>query len=180
METLIYLIGLVVMATLSFVYLNFIWAAYKGAPTVYADTAAITACLNLAKPQPGEMILDLGCGDARSLIIGVKQFQTKGVGVEASLYCVWRARWKVWRAGLSTEIQIVWGDILKSDNLIAQADVIYLYLFPPLLAKLAPRLFGRRKSKSRIVSLAFPIPNHDLLKSTTVKNLGVESAAHLY
>lgn len=174
------LISMVAMGYLAFVFLNLLYARAKGAPIVYASPEAIRQCWQLAGLRKGEMALDLGCGNARSLIIAVQEFGARGIGVEATWYGYLTARWLVWRHGLGTKVRIYQGNIHRAGSHIAQADVIYLYLFPELLAQIEESLFTHLRSDSRVVSLAFALSRRQPEKEIDVTNLRVATKIRLY
>jgi len=143
----------------------FIWlsslliAVIYGAPTVYVKNSSIEKAFELAKIRPGKTVLDLGCGNARSLIYAAKNFRAKGIGVEISPYYYLVAKLNVIFSGHSKQIKIYYGNILEKGDLIKEADIIYLYLFDKLLRKLLSVIEKNRKNGSQIVSVAFPVPN---------------------
>ena len=159
---------------------NLIFAQILGAPTVYSSDQAIEDALKLAQVKPGETVLDLGCGNARSLIIAAKKFSAKGIGIERSLYCIVVARLKVLLAGESKNIQIIFGDLKKSARYIQKADVIYLYLLNVVLNSIERDFFETIRPKTRIVSLAFSFPHKEAKKSVKTKTLGRETKVYLY
>jgi len=147
---------------------------------VYANRQAIRDGFKLAGLKKGETVLDLGCGDARSLLIASKEFGAKGIGVEKSLYCYLLANLKVWIAGERKNVKILLGDFNRLEQYIPQADVIYLYLLNSVLAKKEDWIFGLISKKCRIVSLSFTFVKHKPLKSADTVSLGKETKVRLY
>lgn len=149
-------------------------------PTVYANDNAIEDSLRLAGLKRGELVVDLGCGNAKSLIIASKKFGAKGVGVEISPYCYLLAKWRVFALGESRNIKIIYGDFKNAEEYLKRADVVYLYLLNATLKKIEKWFFASIAPKTRVVSLAFVFPNKKPIKSTETFNLRKFTKARLY
>ncbi len=109
----------------------------------------------LAKVGKDDVVYDLGCGDARMVIIAVKKFGAKkGVGVELDPKLVKLSKEKVKEAGLEKQIEIREGDVLKVDDL-SDATVVLLYMGDDINARLKPILKKTLKPGSRVVSHRF-------------------------
>lgn len=155
-------------------------ATIAGSPIVYASPKAIRDCWKLAKVVPGQTVIDLGCGNARSLILAAKNFGAKGIGVDRSYYGYFRSLINIWLYGQSKNIKIVCGDFRLIESQLAQADVVYLYLLNETLAQIEPWLFQHIGAKTVVVSLAFSFPNHQPIKIAETINLGKKTKIRLY
>lgn len=155
-------------------------ATIAGSPIVYASPKAIRDCWRLAGLSPGQTVVDLGCGNARSLILAAKEFGAKGVGVDRSYYGYWRSKINVWLGGCAKDITIVRGDFRQIERQIATADVVYLYLLNETLAQIEPWLFQHIGATTVVVSLAFSFPNHQPIKTSEMTNLGKKTKIRLY
>lgn len=155
-------------------------ATIAGSPIVYASPKAIRDCWKLAGVVPGQTAIDLGCGNARSLIIAAKEFGAKGVGVDRSHYGYWRSKINVWLGGYAKNITIIRGDFRLIESQLAQADVVYLYLLNETLAQIEPWLFQYIGTQTVVVSLAFSFPNHQPTKTSETINLGKKTRIRLY
>lgn len=101
-----------------------------------------------------DVLVDLGCGDGRILIAAVESSGCKAVGVEIDAQRAEVARRKVREAGLGDSITIVTGDARTFDLRSCGATVLTAYLFPELLAELAPKF-----SQVRVAATPFhPVP----------------------
>ena len=155
-------------------------AVITGSPIVFASSRAIRDGLRLAGVVPGQLVIDLGCGDARSLIIASKEFGAKGIGIDRSLYSFWRSRVNVWIHGQSKNVTIIQGDFRKIEKQLAHADFVYLYLLNETLAKIEPWLFQHIGAQTVVVSLAFSFSHHQPYKTTETNNLGQKTKIRLY
>lgn len=166
-----------------FVYIIFwqtclIIAQFHGAPSVFADYTIIEEALSMARPTKKQLILDLGCGDARSLILAVKKFDLIGVGIERSPYCFIKAKLMVFLSGESQRITILFGDFNKAEKYLKSANIIYLYLSNMLMEKNEKWLFAHLKKGSKIVSLSFRFKYH---KPIEVKLMKIKNTSyHIY
>lgn len=151
-----------------------------GAPTVYSSKKAIFDALKLSDLKKGETIIDLGCGNARSLIIAAQEFGAKGIGFEYSLFYYLIARWRVYLSGNNKNIKIFFGNFKKAEKYLENADVVYLYLLNSVLKKIEIWLFKSVGKKTKIVSLAFYFPNHKPKKVIDTKTLGQKTKIRLY
>jgi SAM-dependent methyltransferase len=159
---------------------SLLFATIIGAPTVYSNTIAITDALKMAGLKRNQLVIDLGCGDAKSLIIAAKKFGARGVGVERSPYFFLWARFRVFFARENKRIKIYYGDFKKVENDLRQADVIYLYLLNSVLARIEEWYFANIKDEAKTVSLAFQFINHKPVQKRTTFNLGRTTELSLY
>lgn len=162
---------IVVLLVVAFWQGCLIYAQVLGAPSVYANKGAILEACKLAGINKGQTLLDLGCGDGRSLIIASKKFGAKGVGIERSPYCYLKSKLNVYLSG-QKNIKILYGDIQNYSREVKTADVIYVYLLNSVLEKIEDWLFLNIHKNTKVVSLAFRFPNHKSIRIIKVKNLG--------
>ena len=111
--------------------------------------------LRMARVGPDDVVLDLGCGDARILRRAARKFGARGIGVDIDPEMVAMSRAAIEREGLSSLIEVRRGDLFRVS--LKPATVVVLFLLPHFLARLAPKLSGLRKG-GRVISHAFPIP----------------------
>ena len=179
------LIPLVLYVLLALFYLFFIFwlismiiSSLTQAPYVVSASKAIDDALALAKPQPGEKIFDLGCGDARVLIKATKKYNTLGFGYDISPFCVLKARLIIRFLGLNDKIKIFRVRLQKAK--IEEADVIFLYLTNRILDQFETEIFKRIKPTCRVVNLAFPFKNHKPKQTIPARQLGRNTNIYLY
>jgi SAM-dependent methyltransferase len=171
---------LIVALTTIFWMICLIFAQIFGAPTVYSSSKAIIDTLNLADLKKDQLLIDLGCGNARTLIIGAKKFGARGIGVDRSPYCFVKSKLNVFFAGQSRKVKIIYGDFSKVENNLPKADVVYLYLLNSVNGRLENWLFKNISEKTRVVSLAFTFNKHMAKKSIWTKTLRRKTQSGLY
>jgi SAM-dependent methyltransferase len=109
--------------------------------------------MQLAEVQPGEILYDLGAGDGRTLILAAQEFGARAIGVEIEpVHCA-VAWFRALFGGVSGQVSIRQGDLLKAEY--RDADVVFLYLSPAYVERVRPHLEGQLKPGARIVSLFF-------------------------
>lgn len=155
-------------------------AAVTGPPIVYSSYDGIRDAFKLAKLKKGETVVDLGCGNGRTLIIAAKEFGAKGIGIDRSLFCVLKAKLNIYLSGESKNIEIHFKPFEKAAEKIKKADVVYVYLWPSTLAKIEPWLFEQIKPTTRVVSLAFKFAKKKPDSEIKTMNLGMKMSVWLY
>lgn len=180
MHTTILIFTLAIVMLLAFWQASMLFASIFGASTVYACDKAMIDAFILAKLKKGETVVDLGCGNAKSLIIAAKKFGAKGVGVEISPYCYLKSKWNVFISGESKNIKIIFGDFAKVEKYLQNADVVYLYLLNKVLRSIEPWLFDHINNGARVVSLCFTFGNNKPIRTRETVNLGKETKIFLY
>ncbi len=132
--------------------------------------------LTLAELRPGEILFDLGSGDGRTVIMAVREFGARAVGVELREDLVKKALSTIYEQGLQDRITIANGDIFKVD--LTSADVIFLYLTTSANEKIRPKLDTELKKGVRIVSHDYEIVGWKPVKADSFcenPNLGYPS-----
>lgn len=135
--------------------------------------------LELAALKKDDVVYDPGSGDGRVVIAAAKAYGCRAVGIEIDPELVKLSRQRVEAAGVGHRVMIAQGDLFTRD--LAEADVVTLYLHPPVLARLKPRL-ATIKPGSRIVSHAFRIPGSKSRQSISLLSAedGTNHEIHLY
>jgi len=119
---------------------------------VPTPTPVVEKMLELAKPRPGEILYDLGCGDGRICVMAAKKYGVKAFGFDIDPARVRDSLDNVQRNNVQHLVTIKKQDIFQLD--LSKADVITLYLLPTLNVKLIPQL-DKLKPGCRIVSHDF-------------------------
>lgn len=138
--------------------------ALRAAPApwaFYAPTAdeRITAALDLAGIRPGERFIDLGCGDGRVLVeAAARGARVHGIELDPDL--AGYARENLARAGYTGTVESA--DFFEAN---LDADVLYAYLTPAILARLRDR-FAALPAGTRIVTPVYGIAGWETAASS--------------
>jgi SAM-dependent methyltransferase len=135
-----------------------------GAPYVPTLTPQVKAALELADLQPGQTLLELGCGDGRVLIAAAQQgINSIGYELNPLMAAIAWLRTRRYRR----QVKIVWGDFWGVEW--PEADAVFVFL----LGRFMPRLDGRLNvyvhKPIKLASFAFEIPG----KRAASKKAGV-------
>ena len=124
------------------------------------------ALFDLAGVKAGERVLDLGCGDGSILHYGAKHYGISGIGYDLNPVLIILGKVKGLFMGVSSRVKLCRKDFFSTEW--PDVDVITIYLFPEINAKLEPLLLERYKGK-RVISRAFALPNLEPSKVTYYK-----------
>ena len=125
-------------------------------PYVSTPIERVRRMLGVAKVKPGELVIDVGSGDGRILIVAAEEFGARGIGIELDADLVAHSRSVVAARGLEKQVSIVHANAL--DVNVSPADVVTLYLTPQGLTLLGPFLKRTLRPGTRVVSNVFQIP----------------------
>ncbi len=123
---------------------------------VYVGTPydLVSKMLQMANVKKTDVVYDLGCGDARMLVLAAQKYGCRGVGYEIDPEMVRASLSNVARNHVEKLVKIIQADIFTVD--LSNADVIPLYLLPEMNSKLIPQ-FQKMKPGSRIVCHAYDL-----------------------
>ena len=128
----------------------------RGAPYVATDFQDIRRMIMLAKPMPGEKILDIGSGDGRI----VMEFARHGIeahGYEINPLLVAYSRHRIASAGLSDRARIHCGSFWNKN--MNNFDIVSVYGVSRIMKPLEQKLQYELKSGARVVSYSFIFPS---------------------
>lgn len=117
-------------------------------PYLVTPDSLIRPLLEFAGVRPGEMVVDLGCGDGR-IPIAAASLGCRARGVESDPELVRRARRAVSAAGLDGRVDIVEGDALGET--LDDADLVVMFLPVDTLRRVLPELLDRVRPGARVV-----------------------------
>lgn len=134
---------------------------------IYVPTPqpVVDKMLELAQVRAGEVVYDLGCGDARIPITAAKKYGVKAFGFDIDPVRIAESLENVKKNEIGDKVTIKQQDIFELD--ISKADVVTLYLLPQLNVKLIPQL-EKLKPGSRIVSHDFNMEGVKPQKEITI------------
>lgn len=117
---------------------------------VYVGTAydVVSRMLQMAQVKKDDLVYDLGCGDARILVLAAQKYGCHAIGYDIDPERVRASRNNVAKNHVEDLVKIVQADIFTLD--LREADVIPMYLLPEMNQKLLPQL-EKLKPGSRIV-----------------------------
>jgi precorrin-6B methylase 2 len=121
----------------------------------YAPTPmdVVDRMLALAAVQPGDLLIDLGCGDGRIPIRAAQKFGARAIGVDIDPRRIDESKANSKAASVEHLTEFRVEDALKTD--VSAATVVTLFLGSEGNAKLRPILQRQLKAGTRIVSHAF-------------------------
>ena len=124
---------------------------------VYVGTPydVVSMMLQMAEVKKTDVVYDLGCGDARMLVLAAQKYGTVGVGYELDPELVIRSRQNVSKNDVQDLVKIIQADIFTLD--LGNVDVMPLYLHPDMLVRLMPQV-EKMKPGSRIVCHEYGLP----------------------
>ncbi|HUQ25518.1 MAG TPA: methyltransferase domain-containing protein [Burkholderiales bacterium] len=122
-------------------------------PFITTPEEVVERMLELAGTRADDLVVDLGSGDGRIVIMAARKFGARGLGIELDQRLVEKSRDNARAAGVAARVSFMQGDVLTAD--ISKASVVTVYLLPGLIGQLQQRFTGELRPGTRIVSHAF-------------------------
>ncbi|HET6490474.1 MAG TPA: class I SAM-dependent methyltransferase [Syntrophales bacterium] len=122
---------------------------------MYTSTARvkIRTALEAVSMKPGELLVDIGCGDGRVLRMARKRYGVDCLGFEINPIAFTKAKFlTMGRSGMKIRCRNFW----KAD--LRKANVVSCYLFPDVMRRLGEKLGKELAAGTRVISFNFPIP----------------------
>lgn len=130
----------------------------KLAPFNPASEAAILTAVGFLRLQPGDLAVDVGCGDGRVLVaLAASCADAHIIGIEYNAELAARARTRITASGFGNA-EVICGDATLPEHQPAGATAAFVYLTPSGLEKLGPFLELILRRGGRVVSNAFRVP----------------------
>ncbi len=149
---------------------TYAYGAYKGAPWVPMRARDLSRIQRLIPLTSADTVYDLGSGDGR-LLFHAAHYGAKAVGYEISLLPYIIAKFRS-RKYPRKSVQTLFQDFWKHD--LSEASVVFIFLTPPVHARIGEKLKRELKPGSRVVSYVWPIAGLTLrVKDKTSKNLSL-------
>ena len=131
----------------------------QGALYVTTSRARVSAFLEAVPMQPNQLLVDLGCGDGRVLKSAARRYGTKAVGYELNLLAYVTARLRCFR---EKDVAIRWQSFWTAE--LTEAHVVFCYLYPDVMQRLATRLKSELNPGTVVVSCNFKLPGWTALQ----------------
>ncbi len=127
--------------------------ATQGALYVSTSRPRIAAALDAVPLRPGDLLVDLGCGDGRVLRLARRRCPIRGIGYELNPLAYAKARLLCFGSpGIEVRMRNFWSADLSG------ARVVFCYLFPDVMARMARKLTAELRPGAMVVSCNFPLP----------------------
>lgn len=121
--------------------------AYLG-PFLVTPATLIGPLLEFADARPGELVVDLGCGDGR-ILVAAARIGCRARGVESDARLIATARGAILAADVDDRVEVVHGDAMSAA--VDDADVVILFLPVETLQELLPHVLTRLRPGARLV-----------------------------
>ncbi|MEN6320364.1 MAG: class I SAM-dependent methyltransferase [Syntrophaceae bacterium] len=109
--------------------------------------------LDYVPMKANELLVDIGCGDGRVLRAAARRYGVRALGFEVNPLAYMLAKIRtVTLEGVKVRMHNFW-----TVN-IGDADVVFCYLFPDVMSRLAGKLESELRPGTRVVSCNFSLP----------------------
>lgn len=153
------LAALVIIGSLFIVKLVFVssilsvFAITRGAMFHPSASVRVRTFLDAVPMKNNELLIDIGCGDGRVLSEARKRYGVRAIGYEVNPLAYLLAKLRTMgKRGVTVRCRNFW----KVD--VGEADVLFCYLFPDVMEKVARKLELELHPGTRVVSGNFPLP----------------------
>jgi SAM-dependent methyltransferase len=135
--------------------ISFLYAAWRGAPWVPMRKADIERVLALANLSLGQVFVELGSGDGRmSVAAAAKGAKAKGFELSLLPFLLSIARNIFIPA--NRRPKFYFKDLWKVN--LSDADVVYVFLTPPIMPALKEKLEKELKTGARVICYVWAMP----------------------
>lgn len=144
-----------------------------------AELIMVNKMMELARTGPGDVVVDLGSGDGRT-VIGAARHGARGIGVEFNPDLVEHSRLNAEKEGVSDRVNFIRQDLFEFD--LSQVSVITLFLLPSINLKLCPTLLNL-KPGTRVIGNTFTMEDwqHDeSIRDESKTNCSFNCIAYLW
>jgi len=143
---------IIFLALCVYLYYSF-YAGVSGAPFVPSRQRIVEKMVNIASLNPNDKVIDLGSGDGR-IVLAASKLCAQADGVEINPILVAMSKKRV-VGNMNTKIRCL--SMWKID--LSQYSVIFVYLIPHRMNKLAEKIKKEMRPGSRVVSNTFSFPD---------------------
>lgn len=144
------------------IYILYLCLAFiTGAPFVPSTDPVAKRMIELSGLRRGQTAFDLGSGDGK-LVLLAAQRGANAVGLEINPYLVLYSTLRYMKHRSSGTARSKWGNFWRHD--LSKADVVFVYLLPWRMEKLAAKLKQELKPGSVVVTNSFIFPGWKLFR----------------
>lgn len=162
---LIYLLYFLSALIAFFLFIMMISTVFLRVPFLPTHKKQARLVIELAQIGPGDQVIDLGSGAGRLLLLAAKT-GAQAIGYELNpLLYIW-TKFVAYVLGYKN-IQVYFKSIYLAD--LNKADVVFTFLSPQHMRKLADKLNQELKPGAKILSYAFSLPG----RQPTTKQEGI-------
>jgi 16S rRNA A1518/A1519 N6-dimethyltransferase RsmA/KsgA/DIM1 with predicted DNA glycosylase/AP lyase activity len=134
--------------------LSYIFIPIFGPPFVPSRKKAILQMIKLADPQKNDLLLDIGSGDGR-IVLELAKLGFTVHGIEINPFFVLWSNLLLLLNGKLDKARVYWANFNYYNY--SKYNIIFCYLFPGTLQKLAPQFNQQLKPGAKIVSNTYII-----------------------
>ncbi len=145
---------MIILIILFVILFCFSFVLLFGAPYLPTLSKDAEKAFELAELKPGQLILELGCGDGKMLIYAAKK-GVKSIGYEINpiLFLIAYFRTRKYSKYASVRLANFWNVSLP------KADCVYVFLLNRYMTKLDKLLNKYKYKPIKLISFAFEIPD---------------------
>lgn len=153
--SLVLLIGLFFLI----IALSSLLSVIGGAQFVATSSGIYETIRDFARLAPGERFVELGSGMGQLCRYIVRATGAQATGIDINPVLVLYSRWL---ARKEPNVHYRWQNLYQTS--FRGVDVVYCYLLPPMLERLAPRFARELPRGARVISYGFPLPDREPTK----------------
>jgi len=142
-------------------------------PYLPSSLDVVDAALNMVEVKPGEIFVDLGCGDGTVLVRAAKKFRTYCIGFEINPDLAMLARKKAEKHGVRRLVDIVCADLFTVN--LSKFNVIYVYPFPTIIDRLSEKIAAECKKETKVLVHDYPLKRLNPTKSIEIHEKGLHT-----
>ncbi len=148
-----------IVLSVAFILLCFGGVLLVGAPYLPTLSPQVKIALTLADLEPGQTLLELGCGDGK-VLIAAAQLGIHCVGYELNPLLAFVAWVRTRRYG--NLVRVVWGDFWQKPW--PKSEAIFVFLLARYMQKLDTKIMQLSNKPVKLISFAFQIPGKQFIK----------------
>ena len=151
---LLTLMGILIVCKLLFAFsLVSVFPITQGAMFHPSARVRVKTFLDHVPMKAGELLVDIGCGDGRVLREAKRRYGVRALGFEVNLLAYTLARLStIGMEGIEVRLTNFWNVDM------GDADVVFCYLFPDVMGRLAQKLLRELRPGTSVISCNFPLP----------------------